>query len=566
MATVAVLGGGVAGLSAAHELGERGFDVDVYERGGDGFGGKARSFPVPNSATGGRKPLPAEHGFRFFPGFYRHVTDTMRRIPTAGGDVEKHLVPATEILMAQAGRRNEIVAPADLPDTVEDLPGLMRFLWDFALTMRVPPQDLTYFVGRLIGLLLSCDERRYEQWEYESWWEFVGAERRSEKYRKFLADGLTRTLVAAQAKQMSARTGGLILWQILFDMVHADRRVDRLLDGPTSEVWIDPWVSRLEELGVRLHLDREVVEIGCDGEQITHVVVDGQNIERRRIEADFYVAAMPVERLSVLVTPALKAAEPQLAGLERLITRWMNGVVFYLDRDVPLRHGHTIFIDSEWALTAISQPQFWRDVNLAERGNGTVKGILSVDVSDWYTPGRRTGKPASQCSLREIRTEVWGQMLDHIDDGQLDEANIVDWFLDPAIRFPYAAVVTNEEPLLVNTAGSWQDRPTATTAIPNLFLAADFIQTGTDLATMEAANEAARRAVNGILDATASDAPRCEVWPMYEPSVLSPLRELDKLRWRGERSVGRLLTVGQDTAVKVAKVLPDALTAPWRLL
>jgi glycine/D-amino acid oxidase-like deaminating enzyme len=62
VATVAVLGGGVAGLSAAHELGERGFDVDVYERDGDGFGGKARSFPVPNSATGGGKPLPAEHG------------------------------------------------------------------------------------------------------------------------------------------------------------------------------------------------------------------------------------------------------------------------------------------------------------------------------------------------------------------------------------------------------------------------------------------------------------------------------------------------------------------------
>jgi uncharacterized protein with NAD-binding domain and iron-sulfur cluster len=28
---VAVLGGGVAGLSAAHELAERGFQVDVYE-------------------------------------------------------------------------------------------------------------------------------------------------------------------------------------------------------------------------------------------------------------------------------------------------------------------------------------------------------------------------------------------------------------------------------------------------------------------------------------------------------------------------------------------------------
>ena len=38
------------------------------------------------------------------------------------------------------------------------------------------------------------------------------------------------------------------------------------------------------------------------------------------------------------------------------------------------------------------------------------------------------------------------------------------------------------------------------TAIPNLFLASDYVQTFTDLATMEGANEAARRAVNGILE------------------------------------------------------------------
>jgi len=66
--TVAVLGGGVGGLSAAHELVERGFDVRVYESRAL-FGGKARSFGVPGSGTGGRADLPAEHGFRFFPGF-----------------------------------------------------------------------------------------------------------------------------------------------------------------------------------------------------------------------------------------------------------------------------------------------------------------------------------------------------------------------------------------------------------------------------------------------------------------------------------------------------------------
>src|SRR4051794_41489687 len=76
---VAVLGGGMAGLAAAHELAERGFLVDVYER--KALGGKARSIPVEGTAAGGRKPLPGEHGFRFFPGFYHHVPDTMRPIP-----------------------------------------------------------------------------------------------------------------------------------------------------------------------------------------------------------------------------------------------------------------------------------------------------------------------------------------------------------------------------------------------------------------------------------------------------------------------------------------------------
>ncbi|HEU4890751.1 MAG TPA: hypothetical protein VFT47_04335 [Vicinamibacterales bacterium] len=44
-----------------------------------GFGGRARSIPVPNSAVEGRKLLP--HGFRFVPGFSRHVHGPMSRIP-----------------------------------------------------------------------------------------------------------------------------------------------------------------------------------------------------------------------------------------------------------------------------------------------------------------------------------------------------------------------------------------------------------------------------------------------------------------------------------------------------
>src|ERR671913_436455 len=118
--TVAVLGGGVAGLSAAHELAERGFEVAVYES-RDVFGGKARSFGVPGSGTGGRADLPAEHGFRFFPGFYRHLPDTMERIPFRGNrdGVAGNLVTASRALLAQAGGGHQVrggVPPDGAPD------------------------------------------------------------------------------------------------------------------------------------------------------------------------------------------------------------------------------------------------------------------------------------------------------------------------------------------------------------------------------------------------------------------------------------------------------------------
>ncbi len=91
---VAVLGGGVAGLTAAHELAERGFEVTVFDR--KGWGGKARSMDTPFLGVDGRAPLPGEHGYRFFPGFFAALPDTMRRIPYPGNanGTFDNLVPA----------------------------------------------------------------------------------------------------------------------------------------------------------------------------------------------------------------------------------------------------------------------------------------------------------------------------------------------------------------------------------------------------------------------------------------------------------------------------------------
>jgi uncharacterized protein with NAD-binding domain and iron-sulfur cluster len=528
--TVAVLGGGVAGLTAAHELAERGFHVTVYEE-RKAFGGKARSMPVPHSGTNGRKDLPAEHGFRFFPGFYQHLPDTMARIPSGKKTVVDHLTPTRRIMLAQADGRNALIAPAESPSSLSDLEVAIKFIWEFGTELGIEPWELVSFFERLLVLLCSCDERRYEQWDRVSWWEYTDAANRSPAFQKFLAAGLTRTLVAAQAQQISARTGGLILCQLLFDMVRVGGRVDRVLDGPTSEVWINPWRTYLRKLRVAFRPNCSVAGIHCDGQRITGVTIQGTR-GSKQIVADHYVAALPVERVRELVSGSMRAAEPRLVALSKLVVRWMNGAMFYLHKDVQVVEGHVLFIDSQWALTAISQKQFWPGVNLSKRGNGKVGGILSVDISDWNEPGPITGKVAMDCSLKEIQREVWGQITHAIEDGSLDQSNIADFFLDDDIQFINPSPVTNLEPLLINTAGSWADRPDAVTRIPNLFLASDFVRTYTDLATMEGANEAARRAVNGILDASHSREPRCRLWKLHEPKVLAPFRALDRLYWR----------------------------------
>jgi uncharacterized protein with NAD-binding domain and iron-sulfur cluster len=525
---VAVLGGGVAGLSAAHELVERGFSVDVFET-KPVLGGKARSIPVNGSGLGGRRDLPGEHGFRFFPGFYKHVTDTMRRIPLPGGGAAyDNLTVATRILLARSGQV-EITTLAGWPKNLEDLRVLLCQLFT---PLGIPLDEVTFFVNRLLILATSCAERRLAEFENLKWWEFIAADRMSATYQRYLGQGLTRSLVAMRAQESSTRTVGYILLQLLYTVIFPDQVFDRLLNGPTNDVWLNPWIEYLRSRGVNFHTSVQVQGFALAGGRVAAVnaVSNGQPTG---ITADYYIAAMPVEVMSALVSAEMKAAAPSIANLDRLQTRWMNGIQFYLRHDVPLARGHAIYLDSPWALTSVSQHQFWMGVDLSSFGDGAVGGILSVDISEWQEPGILYGKPAIECTAEQIKDEVWAQLQHHlnVEGTVLDDSNLAAWFLDPDVQFPNPTLVTNLEPLMINTAGSLQYRPDAQIEIPNLFLASDYVRGYTDLATMEGANEAARRAVNCLLAATGSTAQAANLWPFAEPDFLRPLQEIDRIRF-----------------------------------
>ncbi|MCI3245442.1 hydroxysqualene dehydroxylase [Streptomyces spinosisporus] len=547
---VAVLGGGVSGLSAAHELAERGYAVTVYEY-YDVLGGKARSMDVPGTASGGRKALPGEHGFRFFPGFYRNLPDTMRRIPFPGSanGVHGNLRNATEELFARSSGRPDLHFPlrrATTPPAPGDItPSWIRdqILSVLDLGTRLPAHEVAYFADRLLVHLTSCDARREGQWEKVAWWDFIRADDMSEEYRTLLGIGQTRNLVATRAEVASTRTVGrviieaLILWGLLGRGLDGDADIDRVLNAPTSEAWIDPWETHLRSMGVEFVLGTQVREVLCDGGRVTGVRVSARDGgQERTVTADHYVSAMPVEHARTTWGRALRAADPQLARCDALQTDWMTGVMFYLRTPTPVVHGHINCLDSPWSVTGIGQAQFWDERDFSrDYGDGRAHDCLSAIISEWDKPGILYGKTAKECTKDEIVAELWAQLKDALNDSgrtTLTDEDRLGWFMDPAVTGLGGPEPRNREQLLIHPTGTLYNRPSARTEVPNFFLAGDYVRTDVDLATMEGANESARRAVNALLDADNSDAERCGIWELYRPPEMEPLKRVDEVRYR----------------------------------
>ncbi len=545
--SVIVIGGGVAGLTAAHELVERGFQVDVYEA-RPAWGGKARSQPVVGSGTGGRMDLPGEHGFRFYPRFYKHVIDTMARIPSGTGHVVDHLRPTTESAIALVDNdtwyrffRKQVTKPYDVLAALEL----------FFQQLDFDEGDVTLFAAKILQFLTSSDERRLAEYEGIAWWDFLEGDKYSAKFQRQLR-AVPRTMVAMDPKHGSARTVGTISMQLILDFAGSGVTNDRTMGGPTSEMWFDPWIAHLTSQGVGMHGGKSVAEILSSPTQVSGIKLDDGTVAT----ADFYILAVPIDAAVGMITPAMGALDPTLETLRNRnaddLVSWMVGIQYFLYEDVPLVRGHTFYPDSPWALTSISQPQFWRDLGLFRKryGDGEVGGLLSIDVSDWNTPGTFIPKPAKLCTPAEIKQEIWGQLKAALNgtgpnDKVLTDELLHSAHLDDDLDYSSGTLPpVNKARLLVHPPGSWAIRPEPGTAIPNFVLAGDYVRTRTDLASMEGANEAARHAVNVILQRSASTAAVVQTWPLTEPASFAPWRALDaKLLQHGKPHLFELMGI-----------------------
>ena len=540
--------------------------MDVYEA-RKAHGGKARSQALAGTGRGGRRDLPGEHGFRFFPAFYRHVIDTMQRIPYGadGGRVSDNLRASTEAGVAFANDEPVLRFLRRAPSSPRELIDGMETAFS---RMGVSYADALLYTERVLRYYTSCPERRLDVYEKMSWWDYLGADRYAPMFQRYQA-AIPRIMVAMDARLGSARTIGDISAQLIVDFSSSGTDKDRVLNGPTTDKWLAPWASYLARRGVRFHLDRPVRSIRTEGRTVVEVDIEG---EPDLVRADYYLLAVPIEAVRPLVSDAMANTDPSLGRLKHLpqrrfdrLTNWMNGLQFYLRRDVPIVAGHTFYPDAPWAMTSISQPQFWREDGAFEErfGDGSAKGLISIDLSDWFSPGTYVNKPASECTPDEVAAEVWQQLkagLNARGDVVLRDDDRVGYHLDDDLeRASGGGGFANRSRLLVHPPGSWQYRPEATTAFENLTLAGDYVRTHTDLATMEGANESARRAVNGIIEHSGLLHSPCDVWPLREPALFAPAvrldQRLDQSGWSGKRHAFDLWPGSVQTVAGLARTV-----------
>jgi len=519
--------------------------------------------------------LPGEHGFRFYPSFYRNLFDTMGRIPIpedrewyveSPRTVLDNIVPTRTQGFNFPDNKKSFIMPRRPPTSAREFFDLLEKMLS---SMDLRLADISRFLLKIFKYMTSCPARRAAEYEHQSWWDFLEGEQFSPGFQHFL-EATPQTLVAQKSTDADARTFGNISVQMLLDQITQGERTDGTFNGPTTLAWFDHWRRYLETQGVEFYcgtLDGFVV---VDERTIWPKVslnfppvfdADGAQLPaqpKRVLVRDYYLVAIGAEEIQDLIkehnqqnaTPlcgedferiaALQLGNPTQASPGGQVAH-MSGIQFFFESEITAIRGHTDYTEAPWGLSSISQPQFWT----RKRGwwDG-YRGILSVDICTWNVGGKYSakGKMAWQCTRDEIAKEVWDQIKATVR-GKIRLPRPIAYHLDRIIHLDASSrPAKNASPFLLTRVGVYPSRPGRlgkpgyNVNYDKLVFAGPYMQTYTRMTTMEAANESARHAVNAILRHSGFQGARCSIADpeKNEPLDLKFLVELDK----------RLLKVG----------------------
>ncbi|MEW5303434.1 MAG: hypothetical protein WDW36_006126 [Sanguina aurantia] len=286
---VAIVGGGLAGLSTAVELLDQGYEVDIYE-GRTWMGGKVASYIDKDGNH-------VEMGLHVFFGCYHNLF----RLMAKSGVLENLLVKDhTHTFVNLGGDVRELDFRAEINGLKIGAPfhGLKAFI----TTPQLDPIDklsnaLALGTSPIVRALIDpeggmADIRALDGISFSDWFEGHGGSRGSIKR---MWDPIAYALGFIDCDNISARC---MLTIFQFFATKTDASVLRMLNGSPAERLIGPIAEYITAKGGRLHLKAPCKEVqyttGADGHPLVTGLLVGSGTNTHIVKADVYVAALDV--------------------------------------------------------------------------------------------------------------------------------------------------------------------------------------------------------------------------------------------------------------------------------
>ncbi|WP_438026067.1 hydroxysqualene dehydroxylase [Sorangium sp. So ce233] len=458
---VLIIGGGVAGLSAALELAERGYQVTLKEAAAV-LGGRLQTRDE-RLRTG---TFRVEHGLHMWFWQYYNFFDIIRRLGR-----ERYFRPLVEVYYEFRTYRPELVRavgpyPFNVLNVVRESPNL-SFL-DAAGARGA--------LGDMVGYDHDLNYRRFDDETFEAWG------RRNRVSRRFW--DIVMAPVASVTLNDPARVSAaeMLLYMHLFFLGHprAFRRSIATVDHGTA--LLDPWVARLRSLGATVEVSAPVAGLRLEAGRVV-----GEVGSLARYDA--VVLASDVRGLHRILAGSTSSDAPSAAALVALRIRLRRLAVApayhvlrgWFDRPIRRRPVEAVIETPQHRpinLIAVFSMLEEQSAAWARERGGSVVELHLYNTPELSGLGADVMYESIRAQVEELLPELRG-------------ARALDFSLGAFENFTSLEV------------GQGKARPTSDAAllagIPNLALAGDWVHTRYPSALMERAVSTGREAANHIL-------------------------------------------------------------------
>ncbi|WP_433654630.1 FAD-dependent oxidoreductase [Nocardia sp. CA-128927] len=298
-------------------------------------------------------------------------------------------------------------------------------------------------------------------------------------------------------------------------------------------MWFDPWAGYLESHGASFNLRHTLTRLNMDNGRITGATVQDPSGRTIDVAADYFVVAIPGDKMQNLFTPDLLAADGGLHDAWNVVPAYETGFqLFFRELDITLG---AIAPENGWYMFLGGVNAIWQR-DLRQYGSGQAGAALDIEIfstSLFSVPGIVYGKPMLQLTREETIVELRENLIRYA--GMADAfrpGNFVGWTPHTTLQWSNSGweVTDTRAGDALGNAGR-RPRPSPIGSIPNLFLAGGSVRNSTSVDSRESAMETARIAVNGILDQSGVREDRCWLPDYSPPKLLEGIRAEDDRRY-----------------------------------